>query len=148
MATALNMTMKLKQDAQSRQQLAELKRNFATAIQPAIDAVFKESEIVHYARLLVVDDRYIQVLTEFDGSADEYTEFFRLKLPNVFKAIFALVEGVPPWDELNDRDTFFRVARSLNQPALGNVAPGDNSQGYLFSAYGNATVKDIKRALA
>jgi hypothetical protein len=36
----------------------------------------------------------------------------------------------------------------MNLAALGEVAPGNSRQGYLFSAYGNATVKESKRALA
>lgn len=147
MATALNLTLKLKQDPATLEQLANLKRAFASKIQPAIDAVLAESEIVHYARVLVIDDKYIQVITEFDGTPEDYTEFFRVKLPDVFKAIFSLGEGLPPWDELNDRDTFFRESRKLNVVSLGEVAPGNTEQGYLFAAYGEAEVKEIKRAL-
>ena len=148
MATALNMTMKLKQDAASKQHLKDVKEAFAATIQPIIDKVLAESEIVHYARVLVIDDQYIQVITEFDGSPDAYTEFFRQRLPGVFKEIFSLVEGAPAWDELNNRQTFMQVAQSFNLDALGEVKPGDNSQGYLFSAYGDASVKEINRALA
>ena len=148
MATALNMTMKLKQDAATKQHLKDLKEAFAASVQPLIDKALAESEIVHYARVLVIDDQYIQVITEFDGKSDDYTEFFRLKLPGVFKEIFSLVEGVPAWDELNNKDTFFRASRGFNLTALGEVAPNDRSQGYLFSACGNASVKEIKRALA
>jgi len=142
MATALNMTMKLKQDAASKTALAALKAAFPTKVQPAIDKALRDSQIVHYARVLVIDDQYIQVITEFDGDAVVYTDFFRRALPEVFQAIFNLVEGAPSWDELNDRDTFFRVAQSMNLAALG-TDPGDPRQGYLFSAYPDKTVKQI-----
>jgi hypothetical protein len=148
MASALNMTMKLKQDEATRQRLADLKTHFATTVQAVIDTALKESETVHYARVLIIDDLYIQVLTEFDGSKEDYTEFFRLKLQPVFKAIFSLVEGVPSWDEMNDRDTFYRLAKSFNVRALGNSQSGDESEGYLFCAYGSATVKEIQRAFS
>jgi hypothetical protein len=81
MATALNMTMTLKQDADSKQRLKNLKEAFAASVQPLIDQVLAESEIVHYARVLVIDDQYIQVITEFDGKSEDYTEFFRVKAP-------------------------------------------------------------------
>lgn len=148
MATALNMTMKLKQDADSQQRLANLKGAFAGTVQPLIDQALAESEIVHYARVLVIDDQYIQIITEFDGKPEDYTEFFRMKLPGVFREIFTLADGVPSWEELNDRDTFFRVSSGKNLAALGEAAAGSARQGYLFSAYGNRTVKEIKRALA
>ena len=142
MATALNMTMKLKQDPASQAKLKAMKEHFEGDIQPAIDSALRESEIVHFARVLVIDDRYIQVITEFDGDAQVYTDFFREALPDVFKAIFELVEGAPPWDELkDDPDAFFEFSGKANVKSLGK---GLNSgQGFLFSAFPNLTVKQI-----
>jgi hypothetical protein len=142
MVTALNMTMKLKQDAASQAKLAGLAAVFAQKVQPVIDAALRESQIVHYARVLVIDNQYIQVITEFDGDGEIYTEFFRKALPDVFKAIFELVEGAPPWDELNDRDAFHKFTQSKNLKALGSH-PTDPRQGYLFAAYPDRDVKQI-----
>ena len=147
MATALNMTMKLKQDPASQAALAGLKATFARDVQPVIDKALRDSQIVHYARVLVIDNQYIQVITEFDGDGVVYTEFFRLALPGVFKKIFELVEGAPPWDELDDRDAFFAYSQTLNRAALGMLA-SDPRQGYLFSAYPDVTVKQILKAAA
>jgi hypothetical protein len=147
MATALNMTMKLKQDPASLAKLEALKAAFAEKVQPVIDKALGESELVHYARVLVIDNLYIQVITEFDGDGVVYTEFFRLALPDVFKTIFDLVEGAPAWDELNDRDAFFAYSQTLNRAALGTLE-GDPRQGYLFSAYPDVTVKQILKAAA
>jgi hypothetical protein len=141
MATALNMTMKLKQDPTSKAKLAGLKTAFAAKVQPAIDKALRDSHIVHYARVLVIDDQYIQVITEFDGDAEVYTDFFRQALPDVFKAIFDLAEGAPAWDELNDRDAFFDFAQGQNVRALGTDA-ADPRQGFLFAAYPD-TVQQI-----
>jgi hypothetical protein len=142
MATALNMTMKLKQDAGSQAKLTGLGAVFAQKVQPAIDAALRQSQIVHYARVLVIDNQYIQVITEFDGDGEVYTEFFRKALPDVFKAIFELVEGAPTWEELNDRDAFHKFAQSKNVKALGSH-PTDPRQGYLFAAYPDLGVKQI-----
>ncbi len=60
MATALNMTMKLKQDAASQAKLTGLSAVFAQKVQPAIDAALRQSQIVHYARVLVIDNQYIR----------------------------------------------------------------------------------------
>jgi hypothetical protein len=147
MTTALNLTCPLKQDAASQQQLQQLKEHFAEVAQPAIDAALAKSHIVHFARVLVIDDKYIQVITEFDGDKNAYTEFFRRELPGVFKAIFDLVEGAPPWDELNNTTKFFEVASGLNVRALGNSSDGDPEVGYLFSAVGDKTVREIQDSL-
>src|SRR5688572_26712323 len=100
MAIALNLTAPLKQDAESQQRLKGLAAAFADHIQPVIDQALATSEIVHFARVLVIDDKYLQVLTEFDGEPQAYTEFFRRELGDVFKQVFALVEGAPPWEQL------------------------------------------------
>ncbi|VVN23314.1 MULTISPECIES: hypothetical protein [Pseudomonas] len=148
MLHALNMTMPLKQDLQSQQKLDSLKANFAGAIQQKIDKALAKSEIVHFARVLVIDNKYIQVLTEFDGDTRGYAVFFLKELPDVFKAIFELVEGVPSWDDLErSEDLFVEVAQSFNLRALG-TKEDEESAGWLFSAFGTKTVKDIKAALA
>src|SRR3712207_6239337 len=67
MATALNLTVPLKQDPEAQQQLQELGATFAQSVQPMLDAALAHSQIVHFARILVIDNKYLQVLTEFDG---------------------------------------------------------------------------------
>ncbi len=81
MTTALNLTLPIKQDAATLQKLAYIKQNFAVSIQPMIDAALQKSEIVHYARVLVIDDKYIQVITEYDGPKEVYAEFFDANCP-------------------------------------------------------------------
>jgi hypothetical protein len=144
MTSALNLTLPLKQDAASKAALAHLKSTFATSVQPAIDAALRKSGVVHFARVLVLPgDQYIQVLTEYDGNKRDYTEFFRKELQGVFKAIFSLVEGVPPWDEINNPDSFYLASKGFNVKALGSSTSGDPDEGWLFNVYGGATVKDI-----
>jgi hypothetical protein len=145
MAIALNLTAPLKQDPDSQQRLQQLAAVFAEQVQPAMDAVLARSEIVHFARVLVIDNKYIQVLTEFDGTPEDYTEFFRKELPSVFQAIFSLVEGAPPWDKLNNPNTFYEFSHGLNVKALGASAVGNEGRGYMFSAFGDTTVREIKK---
>jgi hypothetical protein len=92
--------------------------------------------------VLVIDDKYIQVITEFDGDKVVYTDWFRKNLPTVFKTIFSLVEDAPPWEELNDRDPFYAYSKTKNVRALGDDA-NDPNEGYLFSAYETKTVAEI-----
>jgi hypothetical protein len=148
MAIALNMTAPLKQDAESQQRLQGLAAVFATQVQPAIDAAMGQSEIVHFARVLVIDNKYIQVLTEFDGDPMQYTEFFRQQLGPIFEQIFSLVEGAPPWEELNTPNAFFEYTHGLNLKALGSQTVGGQDRGYLFSAFGDTTVRELKAAVA
>jgi hypothetical protein len=147
MITALNMTVPLKQDPESLAKLQKLKEVFADHIQPEIDRALRKSKIVHFARVLVIHDRFLQVITEFDGDPEEYTEFFRRELPHVFKPIFELADGAPPWDELNDQDTFFQASKHLNVKALGRSEDGREEQGWLFS-YFPKTVREIEESLA
>ncbi|OWK22189.1 hypothetical protein AJ88_15750 [Mesorhizobium amorphae CCBAU 01583] len=93
MAHALNLTLKIRQDETAKATLAKVKADFATKIQPMIDAALRESDVVHFARVLVIDDLYLQVLTEYDGDHKAYTEFFRQKLPQVFGLLFSLAES-------------------------------------------------------
>ncbi len=147
MITALNMTVPLKQDPESLAKLQKLKEVFADHIQPEIDRALRKSRIVHFARVLVIHDRFLQVITEFDGDPEEYTEFFRRELPHVFKPIFELAEGAPPWDELNDQDSFFQASKHLNVKALGRSEDGREEQGWLFSHHPR-TVREIEESLA
>ena len=146
MITALNMTVPLKQDPESLAKLQKLKAVFADHIQPEIDRALRKSKIVHFARVLVIHDKFLQVITEFDGDPEEYTEFFRRELPHVFKPIFELAEGAPPWDELNDQDSFFEASKHLNVKALGRSEDGREDQGWLFS-YFPKTVREVEESL-
>jgi hypothetical protein len=146
MITALNMTVPLKQDPDSLAKLQKLKDEFADHIQPKIDAALRKSGIVHFARVLVVHDRFIQVLTEFDGDSTEYTEFFRREIPDVFERIFDLAEGTPGWDHLNNQDTFFQASQRLNIAALGRPEDGRADQGWLYNHFGK-TVREIEEGL-
>jgi len=146
MITALNLTLPLKQDEESQKKLAQVAAIFSTKIQPEIDKALRESEHVYFARVLVIDNKYIQVITEFDNDPREYSDFFLEKLPHVFETIFSLAEGVPSWDEIKDPETFDALAKSLNIKSLG-TKDDDQHSGYLFSAFGTKTVKDIKSAI-
>ena len=147
MAIALNFTVPLKQDPQSQESLTHLVASFAHDVQPALDAALSRSQIVHFARILVIDNRYLQVLTEFDGDPMDYTEFFRKQLGPIFQAIFALAEGAPPWAELNNPNSFYEYTRNLNLPSLGTSTVGNEGRGYLFSAVYDTTVRELRAAL-
>jgi hypothetical protein len=147
MAIALNLTAPIKQDPDTQARLHQLVLAFPGQVQPALQAALDKSGVVHYARVLVIDDKYLQVLTEFDGEPMAYTEFFRNELGPVFQQIFSLVEGAPPWDELDNPNTFFEYTRGLNLKALGTATEGDEDRGYLFSAVGDTTVRELKACL-
>ena len=151
MANALNLTLPLKQDTASQQALAELAAKFATTIQPAIDKALRESRIVHFARVLVIDNKYLQVITEYDGDHRAYTEFFRKALPEVFAKLFSLAEGAPPFDTMTE-NVFLQVAKKHNIRSLGEATDGSigldgQPAGYLFSAYDDREVKEVLQKL-
>jgi hypothetical protein len=147
MPHTLNLTLPLKQDAASLAVLQNLKSNFATLAQDAINAALAKSQLVHFARVVVIYDKYIQVLTEYDGEVEIYTEFFRKELPGVFKLIFSLADGVPDWDSMNNPDDFFKVSAGFNVRSLGESTENIPNEGYLFSAYPGKLVKEIQDAV-
>ena len=150
MTHALNLTLPIKQDAETQAKLQGLAEIFEAKIQPAIAQALQESHLVHFARVLVIDNKYIQVLTEYEGDHQEYTEFFRRALTPVFAAIFGLADGAP---DVGDTNGFFEFAKKHKIRALGQTTSGstgfDNKPaGWLFSAYDNKTVGQIQAALA
>jgi hypothetical protein len=140
----------LKQDAATQAKLQELKDIFPT-IQSTIGAALTEYHRVHFARICVIDNKYLQVITEYEGDHDEYIEFFRRKLTPIFERIFALVD-VPPGvaqDPNKFRDySASRQIRSLGTAEDGSLDFEGKPSGWLFSAYNSKTVEDIQAALA
>ncbi|WP_426420330.1 hypothetical protein [Bradyrhizobium genosp. A] len=148
MAHALNLTLRIKQDPDTLKRLAYIGSIFTTQIQPKIDAALRKSQIVHFARVLVIDNKYLQVITEYDGPHTDYTEFFRTELPDVFAMLFSLAENAPGPEAMQDPDKFFEFSKGLQYRSLGDSVDGDKDQeghvaGYLFSAYGNKEVREI-----
>ena len=102
---------------------------------------------MHFAHVLI-DGKYLQVLTEFDGDPMAYTELFRQELGPVFREIVSLVEGAPPWDELDDPTATSEYTRGLNLNALGAVTTSDEDRGYLFSAVGDTAARETTSSLS
>jgi hypothetical protein len=146
MAHSLNLTLKIKQDPQTLAKLKAFKEQFA-GLQGKIAAAMKESRILHFARVVVIEDQYLQVLTEYDGDRKAYTEFFRQKLPDVFKLVFSLAEGAPKPEDLDDPDLFFNFSKDKDIHPLGVSLSDDPKDNFVFSAYGNLTVQQILTAL-
>lgn len=147
MAHSLNLTLKIGQDAATQKKLQEFIQLFPR-VQDQIAAAMKKSEILHFARVVVIGTEYIQVLTEYDGDRRAYTEFFRSELPDIFQKVFELGENAPPWSELKDPDNFFNFTKDLDIKPLGTSMSNDPDDHWVFSAYGNLSVKEILAALA
>jgi hypothetical protein len=147
MPHALNLTIPIAQDEATQKRLAQVAANFSTTIQPRIDEVLRKSKLVHFARVVVIDNKYLQVLTEYDGDHKAYTEFFRKELPDVFATLFSLAEGASTFGEL-DSENFYRIAEHFHRPSLGETTLGETDdsgkpEGYLFAAYEKRTVRDV-----
>lgn len=149
MSHGLNLTLPIKQDQETLARLQHLKEVFAEKVQPAIDAALRKSQLVHFARVLVIDDHYIQVITEYEGDHQAYTEFFRKELTPVFAQIFALTDDAP---DVGDTNAFWESAMAQNAHSLGHAADGSvdfngKPAGWLFSAYDHRTVREIQEAI-
>jgi hypothetical protein len=151
MPHALNLTIPIKQDEATRQKLAQIEADFATKYQPKIDAALRKSKLVHFARVVNVHGKYLQVITAYDGDHKAYTEFFRKELPDVFAALFSLADGAPSFGDLNS-DSFYELSKGMNLRSLGSSTIGETDdqgrpEGYLFSAYERRTVEDVLKKL-
>ncbi|WP_376967867.1 hypothetical protein ABNQ39_36790 (plasmid) [Azospirillum sp. A26] len=149
MTHALNLTLPIKQDPETLAKLANLEKIFATKIQKDIEDALRKSGLVHFARILVIDNLYIQVITEYEGDHQEYTEFFRKELTNVFREIFSLVDS--PVD-VSDPAAFWNFSRDRNIRSLGMTTGNSTTMdgkpaGWLFSAYNHKSVKEIQGAI-
>ena len=147
MASALNLTIPLKQDEHAQEMLRQMMATFTETVQKPLEKALAESKIVHFARMVLIEEdqrgRYLLVLTEFDGDPMAYTEFFRTNLGPIFEQLFSLAEGAPSWEELNSPEAFLEYNRSLNLRSMGTSADGDERHGYMFSAVGDKTVREL-----
>lgn len=149
MTHGLNLTLRIKQDPETQAKLAQLAAIFADHVQPEIERALKKSKLVHFARVLVIDNTYIQVITAYEGPHREYTEFFRRELAPIFGKIFELAEGAP---DVNDVNAFWEFSKNANIRALGRSVDGSldfsgNPAGWLFSAYDHKDVHTILDAV-
>src|SRR5262245_27081872 len=103
MQNFLTLTLPLKQDAESQQKLAQLQKHvFNTPeFKKKISAALNESETVYFARFIVIDNKYIQINTTFDGDDREYAIYFFEKLRDVYKPVYELVEQGPTGADFN-----------------------------------------------
>lgn len=147
------------------------------SIQDRIEFEVKNSRRIHFLRVLIIPEslstgkthdenaelvykspeppyKFIQVLTEYEGTRPDYTDFFRKQLADVFALVFGLVEGVDEFIQGGaaelvkdqpgipaENTHFWKFSRQFNIHSLGrgesHSADGDDnsSEGYLFSAY-------------
>jgi hypothetical protein len=98
------------------------------------DAV-KQIGTLHEARWVLFDnDTRLMFASSFDGSWDKYIDDFATTyIATIFDAVFSHCEGFPGLQDPHIKDWFMSYARE----AVGYI-----------SAYPEATVKDIWRALA
>jgi hypothetical protein len=150
MTHALTLTLPIKQDPDTQAKLKALADVFETQVQPLIADALLQSHIVHFARVVVIENKYIQVITEYEGSHQEYTEFFRRALTPVFAKIFELAEDAP---DASDTNAFWQYSKDHNVRSLGVSTSGStdfdgNPAGWLFSAYNGMTVEQVQADIA
>lgn len=133
MQNFLNLTLPLKQDDATQQAAKALIQGFNEKLKPAVEQALNKSEIVHFARFLLVGKEYIQILTTFDGDPHDYAMFFWNELNPVFKAAYELVQDAPTGDDWNVENFLAFNALPQNQ-----AYPF-----YLYSSYPGKTVRQI-----
>src|SRR5262245_27323605 len=129
----LTLTLPLKQDGASQEKLAWLQKEvFPTdSFKKMINDALDESEAVYFAQFLVLDKKYIQIITTFDGDDREYAIFFFEKLQRLYKPVYELVEGGPTDDDFNLENYLSFNEAHKPEPF------------FRYSAIPNQTLKDI-----
>jgi hypothetical protein len=135
----LNVTLPLKQDLATQIRLQEVILDFETKLFPIAAKALMESQMVHYARFVLIGTQYLQILTEYDNDFKEYTAWFAKNLAPFFSQLFQLVEGALSPEDVKNPDKLFAYIKSLDIPCLGGVA---------FSAYGDLKVGEIQQMVA
>ena len=57
MPHALNMTIPIKQDPETIKKLRDFEANFTTKYQAKMDQALRDSKLVHYARIVNINDK-------------------------------------------------------------------------------------------
>src|SRR5215475_5735902 len=133
MQNFLTLTLPLKQDAASQKELARLQKEVFPSddFEKMINNALEESEAVYFAQFLVLDNKYIQIITTFDGDDLEYAIFFFEKLQRLYKPVYELVEGGPTGDDFNLQNYLSFNEAHKPEPF------------YSYSAFPNKTLNDI-----
>jgi hypothetical protein len=108
MAHALNLVLRIKQDPVTQALLTRIIRDFSEQLQPLIEKTFRDSGVIHFARVFVIESQYMILCAEYDGPRQEYTEFFRRALSPVFRTLLSLVDGAP---DVADSNGFWEFRR-------------------------------------
>ena len=126
----LTITFPIKSPADARaiaEELPALMADFAKA-QDAIGSV-------HYSRFLPFDDNSLIFLADIDGELEQLSGDLAKSAGPVFDAIFKHVADPPPTPTAGNSDAFIKwVKQHSSNPLI------------VYSAFGNASVQDIKAA--
>ncbi|MBR0880675.1 hypothetical protein ABIF65_002965 [Bradyrhizobium japonicum] len=152
MAHALNLVIPIGQDQHTQAKLRALENAFSETFQPLMDKAFRDSSVIHFARVFVIDDKYLVLVAEYDGPSQDYVNLFRRALGSVFRELFSMIDGRHGDDVLNGPNALSEFVRLYNQRSLGVSVDGHtdimgNLDGYLFSAYADRKVTEISSKL-
>jgi hypothetical protein len=90
---------------------------------------------VHYSRFVVLSEKTLLFLADFDGKVDEFLGDVAKNAGPVFDAVLEHVDGRPPAPVANNIDAFVKWA---TDHSLDPIA--------VYTAYPNGTVRDIRSA--
>jgi hypothetical protein len=113
--------------------LGEKLPSLASQISPTLDAI----GTVHYYRLVVLSDKTLLLLANFDGEFEPLFGEFAQRLGPLFDTIFAHVNNPPPTPVASNVDAFVKwMTRQNIKPCAS------------YMAYPKGTVQDIKSRVA
>jgi cytochrome P450 len=131
----LHLVLPIKEPiAENSEKLLELMRAGAPVVEEALD----NRKHVHSAYfMLEPGDRYLRMMTVYDGDLDAYIEHFAIDVP-LFDEQLKYLEGAPPTPTREHPKEFVEWIDKHNHVPFG---------GYFYSAYPGLTVADIENAV-
>ena len=131
----LHLVLPIKEPiAKNSEKLLELMRAGAPVVQEALD----DRKHVHSAYfMLEPGDRYLRMMTVYDGDFEAYVEHFAIDVP-LFDQQLEYLEGAPPTPTREHPKEFVEWINKHNHVPFG---------GYFYSAYPGLTVADIENAV-
>jgi len=132
-----NLIVSMRIKAPIAQNFERLSQLLASSV-PRVADVLTDFEGVHFAWFEFSDDGTRLVLrTIYDGQFEAYVRHFALRSGDLFDGLFEFLEDAPPRPVAEHPDDFVETIRRFNLAPLA---------GYLYSAYPEVTVAQVRQA--
>ena len=118
-ASPLTLVMKIKSasDFQALKALIDKIQSLPPEQNPIMRALNRLGT-VHFARFVFIEERYLAVITTYDGSFEDYIDAFVNEIGHVFDQLLAHIDGAPPLPVSSHRAEFLAFVQRHDLQAI------------------------------